>query len=110
MIADLPGAPRPVLTPPRRQRRQSVMRRAFQVYPRLLREPAAVERCEHLLKLFDAERRIEEHDIERLRRASQIALRLLYDDLGAGCAQPLPSGGATGAEAGIATDERDVRR
>src|SRR5690606_32455646 len=98
MIADLPGAPRPVLTPTRRQRRQSVMRRAFQVYPRLLREPAAVERCEHLLKIFGAERRIEEHDVERLRRASEKALRLIYDDLGAGCAQPLQSGGDMGAE------------
>ena len=89
MIADLTGALGALYAPLRRQGRERAIGRTLHVNMGTRRQPALLQAAGGLVQHRRVERRIEKHDVERLRRAEQEALRVLHHDDSVAAAESL---------------------
>src|SRR6187431_170309 len=80
MIADLTGALGTVYDPLRRQGRERTIGWTFHVDMSTRRQPTLLQPARDLLQHRRVEWRVEEDDVERLRRTQQEARRVLDDD------------------------------
>src|SRR6185295_9721489 len=109
MIADLTGALGTVYDPLRRQGRERTIGWTFHVDMSTRRQPTLLQPARDLLQHRRVEWRVEEDDVERLRRTQQEARRVLDDDGRIAAAEPFQRLREMTADLRLAIDESHVR-